>query len=188
MKTSSPLYPYLLVLVCAIGIGMFSCNQPAKTTGTTQTTALAKVDKNTMLTIITGMAKTMQGKSYSIAAGKKLLATYSSTYKIRVNGIPRGKTDSADYLNVFVMGDGKADPPQLLAFRFYPPAPLKSQLTFADLKKNYGDWIAIPTPEAATTIGSMFQFKETPNVTISTQSKKMPGATDNSIEQLTVMR
>jgi hypothetical protein len=188
MTTSSPLYQYMLVLFCITGTAMVSCNQPTKTEGASKKTTLAKVDKSTLLNIITNMAKTMQGKDYSIDAGKKLLITYTSTYKIRLNGMPRGGADSADYLNVFVQDDDKVDPPELSAFRFYLPKPLDSQLTFADLKKYYGDWIVIPTPEAAITIGTMFQFKGKPNVTISTQSKKMPDATDNSIEQLTVMR
>jgi hypothetical protein len=190
MKTSSPVYQGILMFVCAVGMGMLSCNQPSKpaTADAVQTTTLTKVDKGTLLLIVTDLAKTIQDKNYSTVTGKTLLQKYSSIYKIRLNGKPGAEADSAEYLNVFVNDDGKAEKPKLLAFRFYLPQTLGSELTFADLKKNYGNWIVSPAAEQDTTVSTMFQFKETPAVTISAESKKMPDAAGNSIEQLTVMR
>jgi hypothetical protein len=182
MKTSSPWYQYLLMLFCITGIAASSCNQPAKSPVSVAPKALKKVDKQTLLNMVTDVAKAMSPKGSQRKDGVAVLKSYANTYDLMINGMPKHQPDTG-YVYVNVTGDSI-----VTYFIFGLPQSLGKQITFADLNKAYGPGILSPLPKEVTKISTSFHLKEASGVSVFVDSKNLPDAKENLIEQITVMR
>lgn len=180
MKTTSPAYIAVLILLCGISLVMFSCHSSDKAPAQNHTENLKELDKNTLLIMIDSVAKTLGKKGANMQNAKAVVKSYYTKYKFKVNDWPSATADTG---NVYVNFRNDKD------VMFGLSEKIQKQVSFTDLKSKFGPWSVGILPKEVITIPVSFTVNNAGNeIHILVQSEKLPDQKDNAIDNITVMR
>ena len=181
------------LIIVLLGMAFFTminaCNSPVTSSDQhNQIKALKMIDKNALLSIVADLSKNMSKNHNSVMEAMKVLKSYSSTYKINVEGVDKSFNSNKEYLGVYIVKDNR-DTSRIFFCSLTLPQPIYKQITFNDFKQKFGDWKKIPLnarPKEAPYILTSFNYINSPNISILVESKKLPEDSDNSVEEIKI--
>jgi len=175
-----------ICIMLSWGIILTSCGPSNGSKINTQPDSLKLVDKQTLITMVEQLHKSLNGKDYSVEKGMHVLKPYLSKYKICIPGFSAIVPYNKSYLYVFCLYDTKESPPRILSFRFALPHQLAQQLTENEIRKPFKTWQVEDTNRSADSTTIVTYNTGDKDLSVRLMKQALPNYRDSMITEIII--